>query len=261
VPALLDTDEPVAVELLRPEARSPILLVCDHAGRHIPRRLKNLGLPEDEIARHIGWDIGIAGVVRGMAEALDAPAILQPYSRLVIDCNRGPGSPASIPVISENTFIPGNRDLAAGDIAARQADIFVPYHDAITRTLDARRRAGIPTILVAMHSFTPVYKNVARLWHIGTLYNRQIWIAEICSAWLRRETDFTVGDNEPYAVTGEDYTIPMHGEQRSLPHVGIEIRQDLIENAAGQRRLVELMTRMFRSVMQHVQGRQRQPGL
>jgi len=239
-------DEPKAVEVYRPAGRSRFLLACDHAGRRIPRRLGNLGLPDSELERHIAWDIGIAAVTRGMADTLDACAIMQPYSRLVIDCNRQPGTPASIPVISENTEIPGNDRLVAEEMQARQTEIFAPYHARLTAELDRRERDGIKTILLSMHSFTPVYKGVARPWHVGTLYNRNSWLAGIVFDLLRQEPDLIVGNNEPYMVTDEtDYTIPVHGEKRNLPHVGIEIRQNEIAGEAGQRLWAERMSRVF----------------
>lgn len=245
--ALLAADEPAPVEVYRPRGHARILIVCDHAGLRVPRALGDLGIPHSELERHIGWDIGIAGVVRGMADALDATAILQPYSRLVIDCNRQPGAAASIPVISENTEIPGNDRLVAEEIAARRSEIFQPYHARITAELDAREKAGQPPMLVSMHSFTPVYKGVARPWHVGTLYNRHAWLAGIVFDLLREDRALTVGNNEPYMVSDEvDYTIPVHGEQRGLPHVGIEIRQDLIGAQAGQREWAARMAQVFK---------------
>ncbi len=244
--ALLAPDEPKAVEIYRPHARSRILILCDHAGRLIPRRLNKLGLPDSEIARHIGWDIGIAAVVRDMADALDATAILQPYSRLVIDCNRTPGTPASIPTISENTEVPGNDRLLPEEVRARETEIFAPYHAAIAAELERRERAGIKTVLAAMHSFTPIYKGVARPWHVGTLYNQQVWLAGIVFDLLSQDPDLIVGNNEPYMVQDDvDYSIPVYGEKRGLPHVGIEIRQDLIAGEKGQRAWGERMTKVF----------------
>jgi predicted N-formylglutamate amidohydrolase len=252
---LLGPDEPAPVEIYRPNGRSRLLIVCDHSDKIIPKKLGRLGLPDSEIERHIGWDIGIAGVVRGMADALDAKAILQPYSRLVIDSNRTPGTAASIPTISENTEIPGNDRLVADEIAARQAEIFAPYHEAITAELDARKAKGEHTMLVAMHSFTPVYRGVPRPWHIGTLYNRHVWLAGVVLELLRSEPGLVVGDNEPYMVNNDvDYTIPVHGERRNIPSVGIEIRQDLIASEVGQREWAALMTKVFREAEKRVQG-------
>jgi predicted N-formylglutamate amidohydrolase len=232
---LLAPDETPAVVTLRPQGTSPFLLVSDHAGRRIPRALADLGVSESELRRHIAWDVGIEPVVRFMAEELDAQAIMQPYSRLVIDCNRPFHADSSIGKVSENTPVPGNVKLTPEDIAARQREIFAPYHDAITAELERRQHEGRPTFLVAMHSFTPVYKGVSRPWHSGVLYNRDSRFAAFVLRLLREEDEMTVGDNEPYTVSDDtDYTIPVHGEQRGLPHVAIEIRHDLIESETDQ---------------------------
>jgi predicted N-formylglutamate amidohydrolase len=232
---LLGADDPPPVRVLRPEGRSDLLLTADHAGRAIPRRLGMLGLPGSELARHIAWDIGIAGVTERLAEALDATAILQAYSRLVIDCNRQPGLDSSIPVLSEMTAVPGNEGLEPAEREARRREIFLPYHERIAALLDGRCAAGRRTVLVAMHSFTPVFKGIARAVEVGILYNRDARLAQVMLDLLRREGDLDVGDNQPYAVGDlSDYTVPVHGERRGLPHVEIEIRQDLIADAAGQ---------------------------
>jgi predicted N-formylglutamate amidohydrolase len=235
---LLAEDEPAPVHVLRPEANSPFFLTADHAGRAIPRRLADLGLPASELRRHIAWDIGIAGVTERLSESLGAIAVLQYYSRLVIDCNRRPEWVTSIPVVSELTEIPGNSAPSPSERQARRREIFDPYHEEITRLLDRRQQAGAPTILVAMHSFTPVFKGVARAVEVGILFSRNdhdLRLPRVMLDLLRAEGDLRVGENEPYAITGaSDYTVPVHGEDRGLPHLEIEIRQDLIANADGQ---------------------------
>jgi predicted N-formylglutamate amidohydrolase len=237
---LLGTGDPPPVRLLRPEGAADFLLTADHAGRAIPRHLGDLGLPEEERARHIAWDIGIAGVTERLAAALDATAVLQAYSRLVIDCNRRPEWPSAIPAVSETTAIPGNEGLTAAEREARRLAVFQPYHDRIADLIDRRAAAGRRTLLIAMHSFTPVFKGVARAVEVGVLYNagaRDLRLAQIMLDLLRAEGNLAVGDNQPYAITGNsDYTVPVHGEGRGLPHVEIEIRQDLIGDDAGQAR-------------------------
>lgn len=232
---ILAEDEPPPFEVERPDGRSPFFLTCDHASRRIPRRLGTLGLPETELRRHIAWDIGAASVARRLAATLDAFLITQSYSRLVIDCNRTPGVPTSIPTLSETTEIPGNRDLDEAERAARVREIFEPYHRRIVAELDARERAGRPTTYVAVHSFTPVFKGVARPWHIGVLYHRGPALGQALLELLRAEGDLCVGDNQPYAIgDATDFGIPMHGERRGIAHVELEIRQDLIAEASGQ---------------------------
>jgi predicted N-formylglutamate amidohydrolase len=232
---LLAPNEPSPVHVLRENGPSVLFLTADHAGRAIPHGLQRLGLSDSELDRHIAWDIGIAGVTERLSAALDATAVLQTYSRLVIDCNRDPAVPSSIPEVSETTEIPGNRGLSAEQRAARRQAIFEPYHARIRSLLDARRVADRRTVFVAMHSFTPVFKGESRAMQVGVLYNRDVRLAAIMLELLRAEGDLTVGDNAPYAVSDiTDYGVPMHAERRGLAHVEIEIRQDLIAEEAGQ---------------------------
>src|SRR5580692_11515197 len=157
---LLAADEPPAVQEFQIDGRSDFIIVADHAGARIPRRLANLGLPDSELLRHIAWDIGALCVARRVAQALDAPLLAQNYSRLVIDCNRDPKVATSIPRKSESVDIPGNADLSDADAAVRRTEIFEPYHQRIRELLDARAAAGRPTILVAQHSMTDIYHGV-----------------------------------------------------------------------------------------------------
>ncbi len=251
---LLGPHDPPPFTLERPAARSPYVLVSDHAGCALPVALADLGVPEVERHRHIGWDLGVAEVGRRLSAALDACLILQSYSRLVIDCNRAPGSLQSILTRSERTRIPGNEGLSAQDAAARAAEIFQPYHDRITHELDARASAGVPSVLVLLHSFTPVYLDDARRWHAGVLYDRDARIGRALLALLRAEPGLEVGDNQPYAASAAtDYTLTTHGERRGLPYVEIELRQDLIADAAGQdawaARLARLLPRACASFL------------
>ena len=243
---LLNPDEPAPVRILREDGRSDFFLTADHAGRAIPRRLGSLGLPASELGRHIAWDIGIAGTTERLAGLLDATAVLQTYSRLVIDCNRDPSVDSSIPTVSEVTEIPGNRGLSAEARETRRREIFAPYHDRIAALLDARRAGGRRTVLVAMHSFTPVFKGESRAVEVGILYNRDSRLAHIMLELLRAEGDLVVGDNAPYAITDiSDYTAPVHGERRGLAHVEIEIRQDLIAEPPGQTAWAERLARVL----------------
>jgi predicted N-formylglutamate amidohydrolase len=243
---LLAADELAPVTVYNESGPSPFLLVADHAGNIMPRALGRLGVAEAECARHIAWDIGIAGLGRLVADALDATLIQQNYSRLIIDCNRPPGAPTSIPEISERTAIPGNVGLSDRQKAARAREIFRPYHDRIEAELERRRQAGRPVALIALHSFTPVFKEVARAWHAAVLYNRDPRLAQSLLALLKKEKGLVVGDNEPYFVSdATDYTIPVHGERRGLLHVLIEIRQDLIADAAGQRAWALVLARLL----------------
>ena len=246
---LLGTEDVPPVGEYNAAGRSPFFLTCDHYGRRIPRVLGDLGLPEAELTRHIAWDIGIAGVVESLSKQLDAHLIVQLYSRLVIDCNRPPDAASSIPRISEATTIPGNEGLSREAAELRRAKIFDPYHRRIDEIIDARRSAGLPTVLVSLHSFTPAYAGIARPWHIGTLYHRDTHLPPLLLKGLRAEGDLVVGDNEPYAVSDDtDYTIPVHGEARGLINTGIEIRQDLIADPAGEKSWADRLARIFTEI-------------
>jgi predicted N-formylglutamate amidohydrolase len=243
---LLAQDELAAVTARNENGGSPFVIVVDHAGKAIPRALRRLGVAPTELERHISWDIGVAAVSEFMADALDAALVRQNYSRLVIDCNRAPGSETSIPEISEFTAIPGNVGLGEDQKRARVAEIFRPYHDRIETELDRRRQDNRRSVLIAMHSFTPVFKGEARPWHAGVLYNRDPRFATILMALLKGEQGLVIGDNEPYGLSDlSDYTIPVHGERRALLHVEIEIRQDLIADARGQRAWGERLARLL----------------
>jgi predicted N-formylglutamate amidohydrolase len=217
--------------------------------------LNDLGLPAAELQRHIAWDIGALEVARQVAAALDAALVAQNYSRLVIDCNRDPKVPTSIPRMSESTEIPGNLQLSAADIAARRTEIFEPYHQRIRALLDERAAAGRPTILVAQHSMTSIYHGVRREMHAAVLYNRDRRFAGLVLDRLRSEAGLNIGDNQPYFVSDEtDYTIPRHGEARGLPHVEIELRQDLVGDAAGQAEWARRMARVLHDAEQDFSG-------
>jgi predicted N-formylglutamate amidohydrolase len=257
---LLDADEVPPVVEENAGSRSPFFFTCDHYGRLVPRALGDLGVPASEMERHIAWDIGIAGVATLLAKEMGVHLIAQRYSRLVIDCNRPFESPGSIPLISEATEIPGNGGLDAAQVSARQQAIFAPYHGRIAQALDARKAQGLPTILVSLHSFTPVYAGIARPWHIGTLYHRDDRLPHLLRDKLRLEGDLVVGDNEPYAVSdATDYTIPVHGEQRGLMNTGIEIRQDLIGDPSGQQQWAERLARLLREIEEGLHARKLMP--
>lgn len=231
-PTLLTADDPPPVRRINPGGRSSFLLLGDHAGRLIPARLGTLGLGEVDLARHIAWDIGVAGIGRRLAERLDACFIEQRYSRLVIDCNRAPATPDAIPAESDGTKVPGNLGVGADARAARIAAIHAPYHSAIEGIVAGRDAA--PT-LVALHSFTPVMGAQARPWDIGVLHDGgDTGFARRFLAALRAIEGIMVGDNEPYRMDDTDYTIPRHAYAARLPYVEIEVRQDHIADAAGQ---------------------------
>ena len=243
---LLGAGDPAPFQVHRPQGTSPFILIADHAGQSIPARLGDLGVAQAERDRHIGWDIGIAGVTERLSEMLDAFAILQTYSRLVIDCNRPLEAAGSIVTSSDGTPVPGNQAVDDNEKVARALEIFAPYHARITQELDRRSTRSPAAVLVSMHSFTPVFSAFERPWHAGILYHRDARLAHALLAALRAEPGLEVGDNQPYAVSDTtDYAIPIHGEQRGLLHVELEIRQDLIADASGQQEWAQRLARIL----------------
>jgi predicted N-formylglutamate amidohydrolase len=244
MPLLTPTDpSPVAIQ--GADGSSPFLLVCDHAGRRVPQRLGDLGLPAAEFDRHIAWDIGAAGLSRRMGEMLDACVIAQTYSRLVIDCNRRPGTTDSIPDFVDGATIPANRNLSAEQVAERVSEVHTPYHGAISAVLDARAARGLKTFLILVHSFTPSLGGKARPWHVGVLHAHDSALSDAMLRLLVQEGDYIVGDNEPYAMDGTDYTAPHHARPRGLDYCELEIRQDLIAEPQGQTRFAALLSRLL----------------
>ena len=233
--AIIGSADPPAVEVVNADGRAGAVLLCDHASWAVPAALDGLGLDESLLKRHIGWDIGAGDVTRHLAAKLDAPAVLAGYSRLVIDCNRPLGAPTSILRASDGIAIPGNRDVGEAEARARVEACFRPYHDAIADTiarLGARDRR--PPAVISVHSFSPVLDGAERIWQVGVLWHRDGRIAEPLMAALAADPDIEVGDNEPYSGRLPiPYTIPVHADEAGLPHVTIEVRQDLVDTHKG----------------------------
>ncbi|HUG97938.1 MAG TPA: N-formylglutamate amidohydrolase [Gammaproteobacteria bacterium] len=230
---LIGAGEPAPFRVLNPQGRARVLVVCDHASPRIPAALENLGLDELALGRHIASDIGAGDVAERLAARLDAPAVLAGYSRLVVDCNRSLEDPTSILAVSDGEFIPGNQGLSDAEKHERARQFFHPYHDAIRSRLESFKRRGIVPAFVAVHSFTPVFKRVRRPWQIGILWDKDPRIPVPLIAALRTR-GIAVGDNEPYSGKAPaDHSVDHHAEGGGLPHVSIEIRQDLIDHAEG----------------------------
>lgn len=240
---LLDADEPSPVDAVGTERDGPFVVLCDHAGRALPRALGNLGLTAAELESHIAWDIGAASVARRLAHELNAPLFMQRYSRLVIDCNRPLTAPDSIPAQSGGIAIPGNARLTSAQAEARAEAIFGPYHALISDLLAQRGHY----LLVTVHSFTPELYGVRRPFHAGVLYERDRRLAAPLLSLLREQPGLIVGDNEPYrASAATDYAIIEHGERRGAPYVELEVRQDLVADEAGQVEWAERFARLLR---------------
>lgn len=238
---LLRDDEPAPFEVIEAASALPLVIVCDHASRRIPRALGALGLATALLEEHIAWDIGAAAVARRLAARFGVSAVLAGYSRLVVDLNRAPEDATSMPAISDGCLIPGNLGLTPAARQERRRALFDPYHAAVDAAIAARATSAIAPVCLGVHSFTPRFHGTRRPWQVGVLWDADPRLA-IPLLEALRAAGLVVGDNEPYSGRHPaDYTIDSHAEARGLAHAGIEIRQDLIADRAGQERYARLI--------------------
>lgn len=234
--SLLGSDDPPSFMTFNEKGKSPLLLLCDHASKAVPKALGDLGIADTELSRHIGWDIGALDAALELSEVLDAPLIASGCSRLVIDCNRWPGGEGSTPEVSDGTEVPANKGLTKEQIDARAAACFWPYHREVDRLLDAMSAGGRKICMLVVHSFTPVMKGFVRPWHVGVLWNDDPRLPEPLLAELRCDKSLVIGDNEPYSARASyEYTLTAHARPRAIPHCSLEVRQDLIGTADDAR--------------------------
>ncbi len=245
---ILSAGEPAPFRILNPRSTLPVLLVCDHASRRFPASLADLGLDPAARRCHLAWDIGAGALTERLAGSLGATAVMQEYSRLIIDCNRQLLDPGAFLEFGDGVVIAGNRNLGEADKAARAKQIYWPYHQAVSAEIERLRQCGHPPAVIAVHSFTPVLHGVARHWEMGVLWDTDERISEPMILELR-EAGYDVGDNEPYSGRAlQDFTIDHHAEAAGLPHVGIEVRQDLIDDEGGVEEVAVLLHRIISSL-------------
>ena len=244
----LAANEPPPCTVLNCDAQLPIILVCDHASRRLPASLGDMGLDPPARRCHLAVDIGAGTLTRALAKSLSVTAVLCEYSRLVVDCNRQLLDPGAFLEFGDGIIIPGNRNLSREQKEVRADSIYWPYHQAVAEEIKRLQSLGTAPALLAMHSFTPVLNGVSRPWQMGILWDTDRPLAEVFIKELG-EAGFVVGDNEPYSGKApQDYTIDHHAEGNGLPHVGIEIRQDLIDNEAGVKEIAEIFVRIIRAI-------------
>ena len=249
---LLSAGEPGPFKILNPLSTCPILLVCDHASCRFPQRLGDMGL--DPFARrcHLAVDIGAGPLTERLAASVGATAVLAQYSRLVVDCNRQLMDPSAFLEFGDGILVPGNRGLQKQDRKARADAIYWPYHKAVDAQVQRLRNLGTPPAFIAVHSFTPVMNGESRPWQMGVLWDtdqrlRDIFLDGFSAA------GYLVGDNEPYSGKApQDFTIDHHAEKIGLPHIGIEIRQDLIDDDDGVAQIADIMHSIVASIPERV---------
>lgn len=231
----MDVSGQKAVLVSNARGRSPFVIVCDHASNRIPAKYGDLGLTPSQRLTHIAWDPGALAVSHALSDLLDAPLVQSTVSRLIIDCNRELDAPDLIWTLSESTHIAANENLDPAERQYRIDHFHRPYHASIETLLEARRHAGRETILVCMHSFTPVYNGVARPWPIGLIHGVDTgYTKALFDALKAEDPSLNVGWNEPYAaLNGVTLTLEKHGDGRGLDATMIEIRNDEILEPAG----------------------------
>jgi predicted N-formylglutamate amidohydrolase len=252
VPALLGPDEPGPFRVLNPLAESPILLICDHASCLFPKSLGDMGL--DPFARrcHLAIDIGAGPLTESLAESLGVTAVVHNYSRLVVDCNRQLMDPSAFLEYGDGILVPGNRNLHRDDKERRADALYWPYHRAIDEQVQRLRKVGPPPAFIAIHSFTPVLNGESRAYQMGVLWDKDQRVKQIFLEGFR-DAGYYVGDNEPYSGKApQDFTIDHHAEEIGLPHVGLEIRQDLIDDAGGIAQIAGVMHKIIESIPERI---------
>ena len=226
-----------------------LIILCDHAENTIPEAYDDLGLGREELHRHIGYDIGVAGVTEQLAAALGAPALLARFSRLLIDPNRGLDDPTLVMQVSDGIVIPGNADVSATEIESRIEQFYLPYHRAIDRAIDACIAAGKAPVLLSLHSFTQAWKSVPRPWSAAVLWDRDPRLPRPLLAGLNALPGVVIGDNEPYSGQLKGDTLYQHATLRGLAHALVELRQDLILSPEGQAEWAERLAHVLRRIL------------
>lgn len=236
------SDSSASYRILNARGVFPVLFICDHASRYIPSGYRDLGLDEEALSRHIAWDIGAAALTAALSQALDAPAVLANFSRLLIDPNRPMDAASLIPATSDGTVIPGNQQVGAAERSLRISRYYRPFHAAVAAQVEAFRARGVTPLMVGMHSFTPVMNGKARPWNVGLLWDKDPRLAQAFIEGLTPRPGLVVGDNEPYSGKLLFHTMNVHAAAHGFPQVTVEIRQDEIERAEGVAKWAEILT-------------------
>ena len=247
---LIGPGDPPPFMTYNDHGQASVLLVADHASPFFPAGLNQLGLADWVLERHVAWDIGSDKLARFLADELDAQAVLAGFSRLIVDPNRQPTDPSAFPEISDGIAIPGNIDLDERQKALRVQSFFKPYHDRITDRLNGFVANGIVPAMISVHTCTPVFDRVVRPWHVGIMWDKDPRIPVPLIRHYERMDDVCIGDNEPYSGSHpHDFTIDYHAEPAGLPHVGIEVRQDLVQDDDGARKWAAILAEGLQGIL------------
>jgi predicted N-formylglutamate amidohydrolase len=256
--AVLSAEEPAPFRVENVKGRTAGLIICDHASNRVPRSLKDMGLEKNVLKKHIAWDIGAEDICRHLSKALDMPAIFAGYSRLVVDLNRAPAHHECILDISDNIKIPANTGLSREDRERRLREVYHPYQKQAGKLVQGFVKKKQTPLLIAVHSFTPQMDGIRRPWHLSLLWHREEKIArQIVKNIRKNHPDLLVGENEPYTLFDERFagsTLDCHGEERGLPYVFVEFRQDLINTKEKAARWADIFLEALRPVLENIQN-------
>lgn len=236
---LLTDNEPAPYVLENTTGDAPIFISCDHASNLVPKSLNNLGLKASDLEKHIAYDIGALAISKILSTTFNAPLLYSNYSRLVTDLNRQLDDPALMPEVSDGIVIPANRALSKQQVEQRIDTLFTPYHNQFSDALDRFEAASVSPVIIGVHTFTPCWQGQQRPWHIGVMWDTDSRMANPFLNYLNTLEDICVGDNRPYhaidprGIDPVGYAFGNHARARGLPHLFIEVRQDLVANEAG----------------------------
>jgi len=249
---LIEPGDPPPFMTYNENGSAKVLLVADHASPYFPAAMNQLGVADWVLERHVAWDIGSDLLTRYLADLLDAPAILAGFSRLIIDPNRQLDDPTAFIEVSDGIAIPGNQGLSEEQKALRIQSFFRPYHDAISARLGTFLAGGIVPALISVHTCTPVFAQVVRPWHIGIMWDKDSRLARPVMDYLGQLDGVCFGDNEPYSGRhAHDFTIDHHAEPGGLPHLGIEVRQDLVRESEGARKWAGILAAALKAPLEN----------
>lgn len=239
-----------AVEVVNRDGSGPVLLLCEHASSDIPARYHGLGLHGADRLSHAAWDPGARAVALHLSKALDAPLVAGRISRLVYDCNRPPEAASATPEKSELVEVPGNKGLTAAQRQERVDTVYAPFCGTVSEVIKTRKDAGLQTLLVTMHSFTPVYYGKPRAVEIGILHDDDSRLADAMLAAAPALPHRRVERNEPYGpADGVTHSLKIHGLAHGLANVMIEIRNDLVTTPEEEEAMAEEMLTLLRPAL------------
>lgn len=241
-------------QILRRNAQSDVILVCEHASNHFPALWGNLDLRPDQLISHAAWDPGALGVAQGLSERLDATLIHATVSRLIYDLNRAPDMPGAMPLRSEVHDIPGNASISRDQRLARAQAVYLPWVNALHDLVATRIALGRRPIIVTIHSFTPVYFGQARSVEFGVIHDADPQLSLAVLGAAKALTRLNCQLNAPYSAADDvTHSLRLHATPYGLPNTMLEIRNDLIATPDDQAFMADQLTQVINMGLAEIQ--------